>query len=121
MKHVCLSIAQKTKLIEILLIVGSIIAAFKLPINLIWMFILFVIFSILYYILIQNNLLKKGLLSRLISFLVASLFSGVLIYHFVISLAQQLYPPYKLLIYLIFFMFYGLLTLFIFVALSRNR
>jgi cytochrome bd-type quinol oxidase subunit 2 len=83
-------ISQKTKLIEILLIVGSLIVAFKTPEVLAskyiglkdtavtMIFIFFALFSITYYILIQkeiNETTKK--IINLTSFLVAVSFSAI--------------------------------------------
>ena len=72
-----LDVSQRTKLIEILLIVGSIVAAFKIPTSMIWVFMLFVLFSVLYYILlIQKEKDFSSLLSFISAFVSAS-FVGI--------------------------------------------
>ena len=81
-----LDISQRTKLIEILLIVGSIVAAFKIPTSMIWLFMLFVLFSILYYILLIQKEKDFSSLLSLISAFVSASFVGIVIYNFAISL-----------------------------------
>lgn len=83
-------IAQKTKLIEILLIVGSLIVAFKNPESLYskyigmkdtavtMIFIFFALFSITYYILVQNEVNEKTKkIINITSFFVAVSFSAI--------------------------------------------
>ena len=52
-----LDTSQRTKLIEILLIVGSIVAAFKMPTKMIWLFMLFffMFHSVLHYYTERNG------------------------------------------------------------------
>jgi len=82
--------SQKTKLIEILLIVGSIVAAFKIPASLIWIFMLFVLCSILYYIVIQKEGENISFISIISAFISGS-FVGIIIYNFAVSL-MGMYP-----------------------------
>lgn len=84
-----LDISQRTKLIEILLIVGSIVAAFKIPTKMLWLFMLFVLLSILYYILIQKEKDFSNLLD-VTSIFVSASFVGIVIYNFAISLISML-------------------------------
>lgn len=83
-------IAQKTKLIEILLIVGSLIVAFKTPESLYskyigmkdtavtMIFIFFALFSITYYILVQKEVNEKTKkIINIASFFVAISFSAI--------------------------------------------
>jgi hypothetical protein len=84
-----LDISQRTKLIEILLIVGSIVAAFKIPTKMLWLFMLFVLLSILYYILIQKEKDFSKLLD-VTSIFVSASFVGIVIYNFAISLISML-------------------------------
>jgi len=52
---------DKTKLIEILLIVGGILSVFKLNIQMLLFFILFLLFSLIYYISLNSKLWREGL------------------------------------------------------------
>ena len=79
-----LDIDQRTKLIEILLIVGSIIVAFKIPTSMIWLFMFFVLFSIVYYIL--NLQEEKGPIMGTLSVAISASFVGIIIYNFAVSL-----------------------------------
>ena len=80
-----LGVRQRTKLIEILLIVGSIVAAFKIPTRMVWLFMFFALFAILYYILIQKENDFSPLLS-LSSLLVSASFVGIVIFNMASSL-----------------------------------
>lgn len=81
-----LDVSQRTKLIEILLIVGSIVAAFQISTNVIWFFMFFVLFAILYYIfLIQKENDVSPLLS-LLSCVVSASFVGIVIFNMASSL-----------------------------------
>ena len=75
-----LNVKEKSKLIEILLIVGALLTAFQLPINLIWIFMLFVILAIVYFILIQHHH-KESIVLNLIAFFTSLCFSGIVVYH----------------------------------------
>jgi len=62
-----LDIKEKSKLIEILLIVGALLETLQLPKNLIWIFMLFVIFAIVYFISIQHHH-KESIILNIIAF-----------------------------------------------------
>ncbi len=109
LKNFYLNVNQKMKLIEILLIVGSILAAFKIPSDMIWLFMIFILFSILYYIHIQQK--KVGHL-ELTSIFVSASFVGIITYNFAVSVitAAPNYFDFWIIVTLIYyFLFTGLL------------
>lgn len=76
-KDINLDNKQKIKLIELMLLISSILTAFKLPDNLIEAFMLFLLFSIFYWIILQKDVIRtinsistvlKYLLPPIISF-----------------------------------------------------
>ena len=78
---------SKGKLIEILLIVGSIVAAINLPANMVWIFMLFLLSSIIYYIFLQSP--KKNTTSMyFISIFISIMFISIIIFNLIISLIQ---------------------------------
>ncbi len=126
-------ISQKTKLIEILLIVGSLIVAFKTPEALYskyiglkdtavtMIFIFFALFSIMYYILIQKELnenTKK--IINIISFFVAVSFSAIPSSILAISMVKNIssFSMALLSYFLVVVVYLGFLTTVIWAALK---
>ena len=97
-----LDVSQRTKLIEILLIVGSIVAAFyKIPPGWLLFFIVFVLLAIWYYIYIiniknekkRNNISNENNISLfflITTFSLSACFVGIVTYIFAISLKAYL-------------------------------
>lgn len=95
----CLTTEQKKKLIEILLLVGAILAAFNLPAGMIWIFMLFAIFSVIYYILLSNGKIQKPEFKSagyIFSIIIATAFAGVVTYTLAIN-AVKGSPKYGIL------------------------
>lgn len=125
-------IAQKTKLIEILLIVGSLIVAFKTPEALYskyigikdtavtMIFIFFALFSIAYYILVQKEVNEntKGIINTT-SFFVAVSFSAIPSSILAISMVKNISSFSTALIsyFLVVVVYLGLFTTIIWAAL----
>ena len=95
---------QKLKFIEILLIVGAIISAFQLPLEMIWIFMLFVLFSLLYYIYLQRED-KSIRVFNFFAVFVATYFSGIFTYLFSVSLLTVTiqYFPYTMVIPIVYY------------------
>ena len=110
-----LGIDQRTKLIEILLIVGSIIVAFKIPTSMIWLFMFFVLFSIVYYIL--NLQEEKGPIMGTLSVAISAFFVGIISYNLGISLITG-NPEYALIYEVLTIIYYFLFTFIIYKALK---
>jgi hypothetical protein len=114
---------KKIKLIELLLIVGAILAAFNLPPQHILLFMLFVLFSIWYYIEVQTGN-ETGLILTIIAAFVATSFVGIITYNIVICLIDSIYNVsnlisiiFVLIISIVYYLFFSYL---IFIALTRN-
>ena len=81
---------QKTKLIELLLLVGSILVAFKSqPEALGWIFMFFIFSSIVYYIFIQKDDFKPNIRNNLIPLMIAVTFSTILNANLFLSLGKS--------------------------------
>lgn len=106
------------KLIEILLIIGSIIVALKLPDNMIWIFMLFVLSSILYFIIIQKN----SQFNRLIPLAVSCTFTGIVTVVLFMNLNLPNFATifFQYLKLLLFGIYYLIFTLIIWLALIRK-
>jgi hypothetical protein len=81
--------SRKEKLIEILLITGSILTALNLPSEMIFIFTLFLFMSILYYISFRDKRIKNSIYIQAISAVVSYSFIGVLASIFGISLIRS--------------------------------
>ncbi len=112
--------AQKIKLIEILLIVGSLIAAFKLPTNMVWVFMLFAICSIIYYIFIQTPIRKHSIMMPL-SACVSFTFVAIVTSHLIVSLIESSPQEYALLNIIIGISYYAVLGPLLTIILARNE
>jgi hypothetical protein len=84
---------QKLKLLEVLLIVGSILAAFKIPDNLIWFFLLFILAGIMLYAALQTGIRSFGWYN-LIVFLASISFSAIFTFLFSVSIIKSFQIPY---------------------------
>ncbi len=87
-KGIYLDKKGKEKLIEILLIIGSILAAFgypEFPVDLVWIFMLFLLMSISYYIFLQSPK-KNPKLMLFISAFISLMFSSIIVYNIATSL-----------------------------------
>ena len=82
---------QKIKLIELLLLVGSILVAFKSqPDALGWVFMFFIFFSIVYYIFIQKDIFKPNIIANLIPIMIAVTFSTILNVNLFVSFGKEI-------------------------------
>ena len=103
---------QKIKLIEILLIVGAILAGFKLTDRLFYFFMLFVLVSIVYFIQIQGKIRNKislFIFSGLISFS----FVGIVSYNFFIALYNNtVNDGFTIFLYLVYFVLFSIILFF---------
>jgi len=71
-----LSIDDKKKIIQVLLIVSAIISAFKIPDEIIWIFMLFILFSLIYYVFLFSDKIRENIQTmNFITVFVSSLFS----------------------------------------------
>jgi len=112
-----LDTSQRTKLIEILLIVGSIVAAFKMPTKMIWLFMLFFC-SILYYIIIQKETgdTTPTPFLAVISIVISASFVGIIVFNFALSLFEAL-SGFSLVIVALTIIYYIVFTIIIYKAL----
>lgn len=110
--------SQRLHFLEILLIVGSILAAFKLPATMSWLFWIFVFCSLLYYVVLHETPKPKTKSSQLIPGLISASFAAVVVYNFGVSLIQA-FSMIPLLSYSIIGAYYVLLWLVIYLALRR--
>ena len=113
-----LDTSQRTKLIEILLIVGSIVAAFKMPTKMIWLFMLFFLCSILYYIIIQKETgdTTPPPFLAVISIVISASFVGIIVFNFALSLFEAL-SGFSLVIVALTIIYYIVFTIIIYKAL----
>jgi len=113
-----LDTSQRTKLIEILLIVGSIVAAFKMPTKMIWLFMLFFLCSILYYIIIQKETgdTTPTPFLAVISIVISASFVGIIVFNFALSLFEAL-SGFSLVIVALTIIYYIVFTIIIYKAL----
>lgn len=72
---------QKVKLIELLLLISSILVAFKLPSDLIPLFMMFVLFSIVYWIILQKDTIRTV---NSVSTMVKHIFPSMISFFFVL-------------------------------------
>jgi len=109
-----LDIEGQKKLIEILLIVGSILVALKLPDSMIWIFMLFVLMAILYYITAK----KISKPDRLLPLAVSCTFTGIVTGILFINVNTPISLLYIKMI--LFGIYYVVFTLIIWAALIRR-
>ncbi|MCX6667934.1 MAG: hypothetical protein NTV74_06860 [Euryarchaeota archaeon] len=112
---------QKSNLIEVLLIVGSILSALQLPKNLIWIFMLFVISSIVYFILIQKEIKGYKLSDYLLVVFVSLCFSGIVSYELGFSIGIMLSSQYIIITYFVTIVYYLLLAWIVYMALRMGK
>lgn len=121
-KKYSLNYKQKLHLAEILLIVGALLSALHLPEQLIWIFMLFVMFSIVYIIIIQQEE-KHVKLIGFVSFLLSICFAGILVYHFGYSFGKAIEGSsnYVQITQIITMIYYFLLSFIIYKALAVGK
>ena len=81
---------QKAKLIELLIIIGALIFAFKIPEEINWIFLIFIGFSVPYFIIIQKEEEEDGIkehveLINFLSIIVSVSFSSILAYSMAVA------------------------------------
>jgi hypothetical protein len=125
-KNYVLAFKQKQHLAEVLLLVGTLLAVFELPSTLVWIFMFFVIFSVMYitYSMVSSQLDRKD--ARIVDFfaLISSLtFSGVVTFHFAVSFGISISSlPHSIDITLIiFFGYFAVLSYVLYRALAVGR
>ena len=111
---------QKVNLLEMLLIVGSIIAAFQLPSSMIWMFMFFAFMAILYYISLQAGENLRTTYMKSVSILTSASFVGVLSFQFGVSVINT-FPNYVIPFLILTFIYYVVFTGIIYEALTKEK
>ena len=79
---------QKAKLIELLIIIGALIFAFKIPEEINWIFLIFIGFSVPYFIIIQkekDKIKEYMILINFLSVIVSVSFSSILAYSMAVA------------------------------------
>jgi len=105
---------DKTKLIEILLIVGGILGVFKLPVQMLPLFIVFLLFSIMYYISLHSKHWRRKFY-KLSSIVVSLTFSGVASY----ILGQTIANQSTWMAYIVTLTYYVTFSLVLYLALYK--
>ena len=119
-KNLNLDWKQKTKLIELLLLVGSILVALKSqPDTLSWIFMLFIFFSIVYYIIIQKDTLKSNISNTIVPLIIAVSFSTILNVNLFISLSKSVVSLSPTLMTFLYAFYYLFLSFVIWAALIK--
>lgn len=109
-----LDIEGQKKLIELLLIVGSILVALKLPDSMIWIFMIFVLTAIYYFISIK----KDSKPDRLLSLIVSCTFSGIVTALLFMNINVPIFFLYpKIILFTIYYVFF---TIIIWIALIKR-
>ena len=111
--------SRKEKLVEVLLVMGSILAAFTLPQSLIWMFMIFILMSILYLIFFKEPNMKGSNLFLVISAFVSFTFIGIVVYNFGVSLINS-YPQFAYIYLILTILYYVIFGAILTAALYKN-
>ncbi len=108
---------QKLKLIELLLIIGTLSATFNLAKDWIWLYMLFALTSIIYFIIIQKDFQNK-IFIYIIAIFISTIFSGIITGNLFVTIVKDPHvPPF---IYLILFIIYYIVfSVIIFLALKK--
>ena len=115
---------EKLKLIELLLIIGSILIAFKeQPENMIDIFMIYLFFSIIYYIFIQNLTLKldagHNWFFNLIPLTIAASFSTMLNVNLFLSVGTNVLSQFPTFMTALYILYYVVFSFIIFAALAN--
>ena len=119
-KKEILNDSQKLKFIEILLLVGSIFAAFKIPQELIWLFMLFIFIGLVLYVAIQVGI-KSIRWYNLFVYIASLCFSATYTYLFTISVALSFKITNIFLIEAVFISYLFGMTYIIQIFLSKPK
>jgi len=119
---------QRLQLIQLLLLIGALLAAFNLVKDWIWLYSFFALFSIIYFIIIQKPIHSEGQKHSisLVSFIIALFFSGVLTGNIFISIPKALILSpfwawlYALVTLLFFVLYFITFTLILWIALKKD-
>ena len=111
---------RKIKLIEILLIVGSFLAAFQLPTNMIWIFMIFILFALVYYILIQSGAKESDAVVRMSAILISFPFIAIVTYNLGVSLVKT-FPEISLITMLLVAIYYVVFGMLLTLALTKTK
>ena len=110
---------EKLKLIEMLLIVGSIITAFKAqPDNMATIFMLFLMCSIIYYIYIQRNCAYDHFIN-LIPLFIAAAFSTLLNINLFMSICTNAFSDFPKITTVLYILYYVTFSFIIYAALAN--
>jgi hypothetical protein len=102
------------KLIELLIITGSILVALKLPDSMIWLFMLFLLMAIFYFITIKKDFKRN----RLLPLFVSCSFTGIVTTILFMNMNIPFFFPYLKII--MFSIYYVTFTIIIWVALIKR-
>ena len=124
-KAINLKQPEKLKLIELLLIVGSILIAFKAqPYNITIIFMIYLVASIIYYIFIQSLTLElnggKNYLFNLIPLFIAVIFSTILNVNIFLNTFSQ-FPTFSTILYILYFIMFSFIIYAALANLSSNQ
>ena len=114
--------SEKLKLIELLLIIGSILIAFKeQPENMIDIFMIYLFFSIIYYIFIHNLKLDTGYnwFFNLIPLIIAASFSIMLNVNLFLSVGANALSKFPTFMAALYMLYYVVFSFIIYAALAN--
>ncbi len=112
LENLNLNTEGQKKLIELLILTGSILVALKLPDSMIGVFMLFILTAIIYYIRVW----KGSQTQRLIPLIVSCTFSAIV----TIVLVMNMNIPFLYLKVIMFTFYYAAFTIIIWIALIRR-
>lgn len=120
---------QKIQLVQLLLLIGTLLAAFNLVKDWVWMYPFFALFSIIYFIVIQKPIHSKGQKDAIsiISFVIATFFSGLLNGNLFISIPKaSISSPIIILLYVLailvlFILYFIFFTFILWFALKKDQ
>ena len=120
MRDFTLNERDKSSLIEILLIVGTLLSALSLPLNLIWIFVFFIICAILYFIFLKSKE-RDDILINWMALFSSLFFSGIISYELGFGLALVFGSKYLILAQIMAIVYYLFLSFVLFKALGMNN
>ena len=108
---------DKASLIEILLIVGTLLTALELPLDVIWIFMLFVICSLVYFVSIKSKEKDKSLIN-LMALLSSLLFSAIVGYELGFGFGVIVGVKYVIFAQILFILYFIALFVILYKALK---
>lgn len=108
---------HKIKLVEVLLVISTLLAAFEIPASSLWVFFIFLVLSIIYIVLLSAGV-RSGAAMHVLSAGIAAGFSGTLVIGFGIRLIAA--SPFPVFAAALMIVYYLVLTAFLWAALYRR-